>query len=550
MGMCGKLTETAIQHGCSEILRISDTRNNFTSVTVAGRLDYVRQSVVMACFGEVFRIDRFYIPRGDYKSLTNIVISKLDFASMAWEEVNSLNDYVFFLSKDSQLCCLASELGLPKGCVYFTQLGEISLYKYDLEDKSVLLCLPCPDLPTPWSSSEWLMIRRIGNSTVTGTSVDKDANKEDIVEVRPSFIDNEDMVRLISDQLHTVDYIHLRAVSKKYRSMWSLRRSSSNKIVRTTDLSPWLVFVNYDQDVYNFVTPMHNNENYLMNIPEVLKGFTVRFSKDGWLLMSKDKTLFFYNPFSKSIVRLPDLPEGCSFSGISFSSLPTSSDCIVFGIDKCIMPDEVSIAFIKRGDKDWTSCSYDNVYLPPNKNKFEFEPNFNNPVFHDGAFYCLDLNGSLGLFSFENDTSWEILAMVHRPNCEFIYKSFLVECEGNLLCVLLGRLGKWVRGFRLNNKEMVWIEVKHLGRHMLCISHTSSISAVAPTRHMENKIYFPRLRADGILFYSLDTGLYHCLGCKHSAKDYGNSKEYLVCSWIEPNCLETTSEQDLDWFNI
>ncbi|KAI3873865.1 hypothetical protein MKW98_001514, partial [Papaver atlanticum] len=131
---------------------------NFKSVRVAGRSDYILQSSVMESFGQVFTIDRYYIPRGVFKFLTNIEIAKLDFSSMAWEEVKSLDDYVFFLGHDNQLSCLASEMGLSKGCVYFTRHGEINLYKYDLEDKSVLHCLPCPHLPTPWSSADWLMI--------------------------------------------------------------------------------------------------------------------------------------------------------------------------------------------------------------------------------------------------------------------------------------------------------------------------------------------------------------------------------------------------------
>ncbi|KAI3987775.1 hypothetical protein MKX01_028509 [Papaver californicum] len=528
MGVCGTLLEIAIRHGCSgiddneeEILKVGEgiaTHNNFTSVAVAGTLDYICESTVMESFGEVFMIDRYYIPMGAYGFLTNIDIAKLDFSSMAWEEVKSLDDY----------------LGLPKGCVYFTRDGEISLYLNDLEDKSVLHCLPCLDLPIPWSSSKWLMItatpRRTRNhvfgkvaekvvkAAVTRTNVEKDADKEDNGEARSSFIDNDDMVSLISDQLHTVDYIHLRAVSKKHRSMLNLRRSSSRRTVRATDLSPWLVFVKYDQAVYSFVSPMHNNENYLMSIPELLKGFTIRFSKGGWLLML-NKTLFFYHPFLKSIVRLPDLPDGCFFSGISFSSLPTSSDCIVFGIDKFVP------------DGDWTNDIYNNIYSPPNKNNLEFEPNFNNPVFYRGAFYCLDLNGTLGVFKLENGISWEILAMVTRPNC-------------NLLCVLLGRLGKWVRVFRLNGNEMVWVEV-YIWGGICCSLATHLVS--------QQLLQLGKWRTKSTsraIFYSLDTGLYHSLGCKHSAKDYGNSKENLICSWIEPNCSETTSGQYLDWFNI
>ncbi|KAI3944284.1 hypothetical protein MKW98_016514, partial [Papaver atlanticum] len=63
-----------------------------------------------------------------------MVISKLDFSLMSWVEVTSLDDHVFFLNRDTQLSCSAKELGFMRGCVYFTQPNEMSLYKYDLED--------------------------------------------------------------------------------------------------------------------------------------------------------------------------------------------------------------------------------------------------------------------------------------------------------------------------------------------------------------------------------------------------------------------------------
>ncbi|KAI3977025.1 hypothetical protein MKX01_008883, partial [Papaver californicum] len=62
-----------------------------------------------------------------------------------------------------------------------------------------------------------------------------------------------------------------------------------------------------------FVNPMHNNESYLMNIPELFEGSRIRFSKGGWLLMSKGNTLFFYNPFTKSTIKLPDLSDDHCF---------------------------------------------------------------------------------------------------------------------------------------------------------------------------------------------------------------------------------------------
>lgn len=190
----------------------------------------------------------------------------------------------------------------------------------------------------------------------------------------------DDMVRSISKYLHTVDYIQLRAVSKKHRSILSLRRSYSTWT--TPDLSPWMVFPIYNRSVYNFVNSMHNNDNYLMKIPESLKGSRIRFSKGGWLLISKGKTLFFYNPFTRSSIELPELPdEHCyDFSGISFSSAPTSSDCVVFGVSKQI-GDNVFTFYIKRGDEHWTNVSFDGFYWLPDRKPMEFEADFNSPVF-------------------------------------------------------------------------------------------------------------------------------------------------------------------------
>ncbi|OVA04481.1 Protein of unknown function DUF295 [Macleaya cordata] len=102
---------------------------------------------------------------------------------------------------------------------------------------------------------------------------------------------------------------------------------------------------------------------------------------------------------------------------------------------------------------------------------------------------------------------------------------------------------------RLDFSKMVWVKVESLGKHMLFISNTSSLSAIAPDSRMENKIYFARLHGEEILFYSLDTGSYHCLGSRHSAKDFYDTTERLNCTWIEPNWLGTT-EQELDWLSI
>ncbi|RZC91101.1 hypothetical protein C5167_028931 [Papaver somniferum] len=136
--------------------KVSDDIRGYT---VGGIYDTQTETYYVESFDEIFRIERIFLTRGVYEYyVTNMVIAKLDFSSMSWVEVKSLDDHVLFLSHSSALCCSTKELGFSRGCVYFTQIEEMSLYKYDLENKSIMLSLPCPDLPKPWFPPEWLMI--------------------------------------------------------------------------------------------------------------------------------------------------------------------------------------------------------------------------------------------------------------------------------------------------------------------------------------------------------------------------------------------------------
>ncbi|OVA04496.1 Protein of unknown function DUF295 [Macleaya cordata] len=527
---------------------------------------------------ELFFIDISYNPRGFKKVVNSIDISRFDFSLMAWEEVKSLGDHVLFLGQKTTASCSATELGLTKGCLYYTLPEDQSLYKFQVEDNCTEVILPCLKLPTPWFPPEWMMMPmsvRVVDERRIDDTLRKDEKEDNIIEAEEDKTNinddekanhegqkhngreleqetpwgnlNEDIVVLISRYMHPVDYIHFRAVCKANRSIipavnW---RSSSTGITKTTYLSPWLVFSENSDTIYNFVDPMHNNEKYLMNLSELLVGATIRFSKGGWLLMSKGHyTLFFYNPFTKETIQLPDLQQGYDFPGISFSSTPTSSDCVVFAIAQW-NENDISILSIARGNDIWRSSIYLNTNLP---SYVDFIPCLNNPVFYGGAFYCLDYNGALGVFNLKDGFVWKILVKSQRQFND-VYPSFLVECDGKLLLVDLGPLGKSIGIFRLDFSKMVWVKVESLGKHVLFISNTSCLSATAPRSFMENKIYFPRLHGDGILFYSLDTGSYHSLGSQHSAKDFYDTTEWLNCTWIEPNWSRTT-ELELDWLTI
>ncbi|KAI3881153.1 hypothetical protein MKW92_039284, partial [Papaver armeniacum] len=247
--MCGNYVyfEIQVQAGSDidgdEILAVGDEvsisveriLSDFEPQPAGGGLVRTWEEYYVESFGEVFRIMKWSIPRGIYSNcVPRIQIWKLDFVAMAWESVKSLDDHVFFISYHTQLSCLASDLGFSKGCMYYTQDEEMSLYKYDLEDRSILLSLPCPDLPTPWFQPEWMMItttprvddKRQTTGCILGKvkQMDKvmkvteniaglawDDVKDDIEEARPGILASDDFVWAVAHHLHTLDYIHLRA---------------------------------------------------------------------------------------------------------------------------------------------------------------------------------------------------------------------------------------------------------------------------------------------------------------------------------------------------
>ncbi|KAI3950141.1 hypothetical protein MKW98_008586 [Papaver atlanticum] len=494
--------------------------------------------------------------------VVSINVSRLDFSSMSWKEVNTLGDTVLFLGLNTNACRSAAELGLSKGYLYYTLPKDQSLYMFDVEDKCITTTLPCSNLLTPWFSSQWIMMPQptvsvaVGGQVIENGSskvrqddyttkaketeeiITEDLIEKDLAEPGPWVVVNEDIVESIASHLHPVDFLHFRAVCKANKL--PIMKPISGAL-RSTYLTPWLLFSTENATRYNFVDPMHNSEKYLMNLPELLAGAIIRCQKGGWLLMSKGRfTLFFYNPFTKETIQLPELRNGYGFAGISFSSLPTCSDCAVFGITQQ-NEEEISIHMTLRGADHWRFRLIQNNDLEKHINASINMPTYNGPIFHKGAFYCVDFNGTLGIY---ND-SWKVL---ERPRgfSNAAYVSFLVECEDELLLVQI--LGVSVKIFRLDSLKMVWRKVKSLGKHMLFINFTSCLSAVAPKSWMENKVYFPRLHNEQIFYYSLETGSYHSVGSKHSAKDYFDTKGWTNCTWIEPNWSRSTSKQ-LDWLN-
>uniref|UniRef100_A0A0D3H0W3 DUF295 domain-containing protein n=1 Tax=Oryza barthii TaxID=65489 RepID=A0A0D3H0W3_9ORYZ len=62
-----------------------------------------------------------------------------------------------------------------------------------------------------------------------------------------------------------------------------------------------------------------------------------RFSKDGWVIATQsDNNIFIINPFTKEIVELSMAGSWYRFTNISFSSVPTSPDCVFLALPKAM----------------------------------------------------------------------------------------------------------------------------------------------------------------------------------------------------------------------
>ncbi|KAI3900178.1 hypothetical protein MKW92_047479 [Papaver armeniacum] len=130
---------------------------------------------------EIFKVFLNCNTRG-YKKVASTHIFKLDFSSMTWVLLKSLDDHVLFLCTNmdmldlySRKCystssayCSAADMGLERGCLFYTLPGDQTLYVYEVEDNATTIILPCLEIPTPCFMPIWIMMPTTENRKVAG----------------------------------------------------------------------------------------------------------------------------------------------------------------------------------------------------------------------------------------------------------------------------------------------------------------------------------------------------------------------------------------------
>ncbi|KAL5718358.1 hypothetical protein ACHQM5_011268 [Ranunculus cassubicifolius] len=195
----------------------------------------------------------------------------------------------------------------------------------------------------------------------------------------------------------------------------------------------------------------------------------------------------------------------------------------------------------RKEEDDW-SCYY--LTVP-----YTFVASDSNPVSHDGVFYSLSKDGKLGIFNpkeSNEEDMWKVytnLSVPHAGGTSLLTlapintRNFIVECDGEILSVFVGHMGSPVHVYKLDrsNGSVKWIEEESLGDKVMFLSHGSSVLVAAGLKGAENRIYFPRLKENASVYYSLKSGNYHSFGEEESHAEWMDTSEHWNCTWFQTN---------------
>nr|GFA55329.1 F-box domain-containing protein [Tanacetum cinerariifolium] len=148
-----------------------------------------------------------------------------------------------------------------------------------------------------------------------------------------------DLLSSIVDRLEIIEPLSFRGTCMDFRRA---SRDASASIESSTSTRPWLLAHHPDPDTGNcFIYKQWRSNPYSIHLPD-LKACMFLPSYQGWLFVFKPKqcSMFFFSPFSRAKIDLPDFPMNeIQHHATVFSDLPTSPHCIV----SIRMPTEVFV---------------------------------------------------------------------------------------------------------------------------------------------------------------------------------------------------------------
>ncbi|XP_050231889.1 F-box/kelch-repeat protein At1g57790-like [Mercurialis annua] len=279
-----------------------------------------------------------------------------------------------------------------------------------------------------------------------------------------------------------------------------------------------------------FVHPFYGH-TFCLEFPELLDTH-IRFSKFGWLLLTRgDYTHFFFNPFTRHKIDIPDnfMPKNHYAQCIKMCF----DDCYIVGIGPCglflFVPSQSWKLYMYLQDSNWESNLSKEVFVGRDR----AQASHSHPVIHKDKCYVLGLDGHLLVFDFKTrkfDLIWQPFL---QKKVDSVYRSFLVINNGKLLGIFEfdGRNKILIRELKISTKR--WQKVSDIGDKMVYVSYGSSFIGSAPTGVEGGKIYFPQVLEDECIFYSLTSRKCQSSSNSYSSKSPVDVEELTNCTWIE-----------------
>ncbi|KAK9201758.1 hypothetical protein WN944_016965 [Citrus x changshan-huyou] len=236
-----------------------------------------------------------------------------------------------------------------------------------------------------------------------------------------------ELISLIAERLGVIDLFSFSIVCKGWNSAASTPSSQiSAQIISSPNRALW--FLLYGKNSQCFLVS-ETDKKYKISIPE-MNGAACIASKEGWLLLHRDDSLFFFCPFSASKIDLPKFrkSEQCNVVA-TFSAPPTSEDCIV--AVACQNAPGVDLHLLSRGAKEWTThtCTHLNGLIKT----------ITGAAYADNTFQFYDDKDRLLTFTPENG-KWKNYKIIFgsgedHPNTEtvpfFLWRDSFKRCSMN-----------------------------------------------------------------------------------------------------------------------
>ncbi|KAJ4809350.1 F-box protein family-like [Rhynchospora pubera] len=467
-------------------------------------------------------------------------VHRLETSDQTWERVESIGGCVFFLGGIQNSALTATQAGTQRDCIYVVNqnygwLHGEGVYKICMQDQIVSLSLSLKKpIRTDWICKLcWLMPTKvsrkskretlsfthsIGSDKSDRTHVHEKEEKRNIDISRPWADLPIELVQLLLSRLNLVDCLRLSSICKAWNTV------SSH--IQDAMAYPWLMYSTNDSCSWRLFDPVYGKEYFIDNTWLGFgKNLTFHYSKDGWVLASKEnKYLFLINPLTREFISLPapdfDIRRS---TAMSLSSSPANSDCIVFVVyfnDLHVL----EISTWSRSQDEWNKLSFNNelgYYVPC------------NPVFTWGELYCYKVNGELSVYNPTKKTlqTLEIKAPIEIVvGSDRIIQCHFMESRGDLITVFREHAKDRLRIFKLDRPQLVWREVFGVEDVTIFLNNKTSLAVSCPEKRCRDLIYFSGFADEHLksnASYTVETNEYYPEDCYHI-------REPMNCIWVEP----------------